>query len=259
MLYDLPDPDAQISSLVSVAPEMTPVPVYWEQPSRVKVYVDERFPILKVERIDPDIENYLLFGIDSRSSYEERARADSIMIVSVDNRNKCIKLTSILRDTQVDIPGRTSPGKINSAYVFGGIGLFINTINENFCLDIQRFAMVDMWSAEKVIDAMGGLFLRIEENEVEQLNMNLNLTNRIFSKIEKPVSHIKTAGLVLLNGRQAVAYGRIRKIGSDILRTERQRRILTELIKQFKSTSLSSKMAVVDELVRSFETNTPKN
>ncbi|MHB8963748.1 MAG: LCP family protein [Saccharofermentanales bacterium] len=259
MLDHMSDPneDEEESNSATSASSVK-VQTYWGN-GRVKVFVDPRFPIIRVEQKDPDVENFLIFGIDSRSADEQKARTDSMIIVTLDKKYNTIKLTSILRDTKVKIPGRTIPSKINAAYAFGGVGLMVNTINENFGLDIQRFAMVDMWSAESVIDAMGGISLNVTPDEVEYVNDGIRETNRLFSKSSERSPYISESGLLLLNGRQTVAYGRIRKIGSDLGRTARQRKVLTEMVRQFKASALSRKMSVLDLIVRSFESNVNKN
>ncbi len=251
-----PDDDAADGAL-SGQEQSKPVQAYWGT-GRVRVYVDPLFPIIREEQKDPDVENILVFGVDSRYAGQKASRSDSMMIVTLDRSSQTLKFTSILRDTKVKIPGRTEPAKLNAAYVFGGVGLLINTINENFDLDIQKFAMVDMWSAEKIIDAMGGISLTVRSDEVSYVNDGVRETNTIFSRNSEPSPFLEKGGLQLLNGRQAVAYGRIRKIGSDLGRTSRQRRILTELAKQFKAASLSAKMATLDELSQSFESNIDK-
>lgn len=226
---------------------------------RVRVYVDPRFPIEKVEPKSTDVENYLIFGVDARSAYEKQSRTDSLLIATVDKKNNSIKLTSIMRDTQVKIPGRTNPAKINAAYVFGGIGLLINTINQNFNLDIQKFAMVDMWSAENVINAMGGVNINVTSGEVKYINQEVTTANKMFKNISSTSPLLTRSGNLLLNGRQAVSYGRIRKIGNDQGRTLRQRTIMSQAIMKFKSSTVSRKLSVFEELSKSFESNISKS
>lgn len=259
ILDDLKEPDETdgTENASSSAGNSAPIS-YWGN-GRVKVYVNSKFPIVKVEQKDPDVENILLVGLDARASSQYESRTDSIMVVSIDKSNNSVKLTSFMRDTQVKIPGRTKPTKINAAYVFGGIGLLINTMNNNFELDIQKFAMVDMWSAEKVIDAAGGVTINIKPSEVEHVNKLVNSTNQLFKKISNPATALKKSGLQHLDGRQAVAYGRIRYIGNDQERTLRQRTVLSAMIQSFKKSSLSSKMAVFNVGSQAFETNIPKN
>ncbi|MHB1484787.1 MAG: LCP family protein [Saccharofermentanales bacterium] len=226
---------------------------------RVKLFVDPDFPIFMVPQKDPNVENILLIGIDARSASERQSRTDSILVVSIDKNNRSIKLTSFMRDTQVKIPGRSNPTKINSAYAYGGIGLLINTLNSNFDLDIQKFAMVDMLSSENIINAAGGVTIDVNKNEIRYINGGVSETNRLFKKFSKASPLITKSGLSLLDGRQAVAYGRIRYIGNDQERTLRQRTVLSALIISFKASPISRKMTVFNESFRSFETNMSKN
>ncbi len=252
ILDKLADPESETASAVAAKPQ------YWGS-GRVKLYVDSKFPIIKVDQINKNVENILVIGLDSRSAYEKQARTDSVMVVSVDKLNNSISLMSFMRDIQVIIPGRTIPCKINSAYVFGGIGLLINTLNTNFGLDIQKFAMVDMLSSENIIEATGGVDINIKINEVKQVNENMILTNRLFSKISTAAHNLTQPGLQHLNGRQAVSYGRIRYVGNDQGRTLRQRTILSALMLSFKQSSISRKMKVFETICESFETNITKD
>ena len=224
---------------------------------RCPVYVVSSIPIQKVEQKDPDVENILVFGVDSRSATTKAARTDTMMIVTIDTRNgsKTVKLTSILRDTQVVIAGRTLPNKLNSAYVFGGIGLMINTINHTFDLDIQKFIMIDLSSAEKIIDMTGGIHIVLLEKEIDWLNKNIDETNVLF-KNQTPVSqYILTAGDHLMDGRQAVAYGRIRKVDSDFQRTNRQRYVAKQLLKAFLEATVDRKYTALQAAFEGINTN----
>lgn len=157
-----------------------------------------------------EILNIALFGVDSRTSFKN-GRTDSIIIISLDKKHKKIKMSSIMRDTYVDIPGR-GMDKINHAYAFGGPELSLKTINQNFNMDIRDFATVNFEGLEHIVDAFNGVEINIKANEV---------------------SHVpgSSVGTQTLNGKQALAYSRIRKTGNgDFERTERQRIILEKLI-----------------------------
>lgn len=263
ILDDEPDPEDMDSKVVnnsspSVSYEKVPyVPQKWGS-GRINIYYDSRFPIRKVEKKDPDIENYLIFGIDALTVSETKSRTDSIIIATVDAKHNSIKLTSIMRDTKVFIEGRTGPSKINAAYVFGGVGLMINTINQTFNLDIQKFAMVDMYSSESIIDSVGGVYINVNKEEINFINNSVQGSNFKFKDFSPASPYVKESGYQLLNGRQSVGYGRIRKVGSDSARTQRQRNVLTQLIIQFKSAPFSKKLAFFDKVAGSFETNITK-
>lgn len=171
------------------------------------------------KKVTPKITNIALFGIDSRSP-EEKGRSDSIMIASLDTKHKKIKLTSIMRDTYVDIPNR-GMDKINHAYAFGGPELSLKTINQNFNMNIREFATVDFSGLEHIIDALGGVEVDIKDYEVKHI----------------PDSFV---GSQILNGKQALAYTRIRKSGDgDYERADRQRRVLEEIINKGLNTGIT--------------------
>lgn len=155
--------------------------------------------------------NIALFGIDQVDN-DDSGRSDVIMVMSIDKKNRTIKLCSIMRDTYVNIPGH-GKDKINHAYAFGGPQLATSTINSNFDLDIKDYASVSFASMAKVIDIVGGVDIDVYESEVPL------------------IKGVERAGLQHLNGEQAVDYMRIRYVGDgDYQRTERQRTVLAQII-----------------------------
>lgn len=156
-----------------------------------------------------NIINIALFGVDRRSA-KEIGRSDSIMIATLDKESKKIKLTSLLRDLYVEIPGR-GMDKLGHAYAFGGPQLAIKTINTNFDMNIREFATVDFDSFEKIVDILGGVEIDVKPSEVKHVQ-------------------VSTSGPQLLNGKQTLAYSRIRKVGTDYARTDRQRLVLEKII-----------------------------
>lgn len=165
------------------------------------------------------IMNIAFYGIDSQDK-GNKGRSDAILIASVNGKTGKIKLISIARDTYVDVPdhGKT---KINHAYAYGGPELAIQTINENFYLDIKDYVSVNFDSLADVIDELGGVDLEVSEAERKQINNYL-------LKGEK----LQESGQVHLTGPQAVSYSRIRKIDGDVMRGERQRKVLECLFKK---------------------------
>ncbi len=230
--------------------DLTDIP--WEAGGRTRVYVNPDFPIRKVEQKDDKIENILVFGVDSRGPSNIVCRADSLIIVTVDRRHDTIKLTSIMRDVRVNIEGRSNPDRINAAYAYGGVGLLINTINETFDLDIQRFAMFDFWSAASLIDSLGGVDLEVTDAEIPHLNHNLKEMNDLTGQM---VPDVTEAGELHLNGAQAIAWARIRKLDSDYMRTSRQRTVMMRLISKYSTASVSSLIGLANNGLSAFETN----
>jgi len=220
-----------------------------------RVYVVDGIPIQRMERKDPLVENILLFGVDSRSSEYIASRTDMIMILTIDQRNNAIKLSSIMRDTEVSVPGLTKGVKINSVYAYGGIGLFVNTLNQYFDLDIQEFVMVDMLGAEQVVDLAGGVSINVSASEIPYVNGGVSAANELFKDFSSPSAYLSISGLQRLNGRQTVAYARIRKIGTDTARTARQRKVLSALIEKFRNVDFSKKYDLLKRSLGSMSTN----
>ena len=168
------------------------------------------------------ITNIALFGLDSRQNAYE-GRSDAIMVASVNHDTGKVKLVSVARDTYVDIPGHGGD-KINHAYAYGGAELAIQTLNENFGMDITDYVSVNFDSLAVVIDAMGGIDLEVSELERQQINAYLLAGEPLWE-----------TGMVHLTGPQAVSYARIRKIDGDDMRTQRQRNVLACLFEKAKT------------------------
>lgn len=179
-----------------------------------------------------DIKNIALFGVDST---ENSGRSDSIMILTINNKDNKLKITSLMRDSYVSIDGH-GKDKLNHAYAFGGPELAVRTINENFDLNISDFVTVNFSSLPKVIDAVGGVEIDVDGEELKFINDYINDLN---FKNKTNYATINKTGLQHLNGTQAMAYCRIRYTsGGDYKRSDRHREVLENLIK--KSTSISA-------------------
>jgi len=186
------------------------------------VSVYGKTPIYKVPQKDPNIENILVLGTDSRDVTRERGRSDAIIILSYNKKTGAIKMVSVLRDCLVPIEGR-GWNRITAAYSFDGVGLAVNTVNRLFDLDIQRFVVVDFNGVTDFIDRAGGVTISLTQKEVDYL------TNYSGGKVKYNV------GPNNFNGDRALAYMRIRKIDSDFKRTERQRNVIVTLAKKILS------------------------
>lgn len=201
--------------------------------------------------------NIALFGLDRRSK-EEKSRADSIMVANINFETKTINLVSILRDTLVDIKGH-GKDKLNHSYAYGGPELSMETINSNFDLDINKYVSVDFFSLAKVIDIIGGVDIDLKDYETNQINQNLNEINGI-EKLPKETDYIQGSGLKNLNGRQAVAYCRIRKEGNgDYERTQRQRNVLKAILLKYEKLDSGKRFEVGMEMMSQVNTNIPIN
>lgn len=166
-----------------------------------------------VEKEYKEWENILLLGGDSRST-DAYERTDSMIIISINRDESLVKMTSIMRDTWVSIPGHKH-NKINAANVFGGPELAVETVNQNFGTDIEDYVIVNMSDMAKIIDLMGGIDIEISEAEMNEINAGDN-----------GGVVLDGAGVVHLNGAQSVTFSRIRYIDSDYKRVMRQQRVL---------------------------------
>lgn len=242
--------------------------------------------------LDNSIKNIALFGVDSRSDSFE-GLSDVIMILTVDNRHHSIKMTSVMRDTRVPIEGETLSGgyldnwdtKINTAYMEGGPQLAIRTLNRHFGLDITGYVTINFVNMAAIVDAFGGVDMYVSGEEVLEINRNLwNLSQEVEEQkaidMENGVFHERNyavveegdyipdlngkvdmqngtfqGGTFHLNGNQAVAYGRIRYVGSDYGRVERQQKVLTGLVQRLKSLGVTDYPGLIRQLMPYCETN----
>lgn len=171
-----------------------------------------------------------LYGVDSReSNLNQGTNSDCIIIVSINNDTKEVKIVSIYRDTLFKIQNDSKmTHKVNYAYQSGGALTSINTLNANLDLQITDYIAVDFNAMADIIDALGGVEVSIEEDEIN--NLNRNLAEQI-SLSGKYSDGIYETGVQTLKGQQAVAYSRIRSTGlGDITRTERQREVLLSIV-----------------------------
>lgn len=171
-----------------------------------------------------EITNIVFYGVDSRSM-SFSGLSDVIMIMSIDEANDTIKLTSVLRDSRVymgDDYTWTSTGydKINHAYSYGGAEFAIKTLNTNFGLDVQDYVTVNFYYMAEIIDAFGGVDIELSSTEIDVINSMVSSSDYLNA----------SAGTVHLNGNQAVAFSRIRKIDSDNERAIRQQEVLSALL-----------------------------
>lgn len=181
-----------------------------------------------------DLVHIMLVGQDRRPGEHYLTRSDAMILCTFNKQNKTITLTSFMRDLYVEIPGY-KPNKMNSAYSRGGMSLLRKTMMENFGIPVNAFIEVDFSGFTKVIDVLGGVNIHLTQAEANHLNgmHNWNLT----------------AGTNRLNGDQALQYSRIRAIGNDFGRTERQRNVINSVIAGCKSMSLPQLNNLLNQLL----------
>ena len=196
----------------------------------------------------------LLLGTDSRTSQQE-SRTDTMVILSVNTVTNEVKLTSIMRDVWVNIPGHGN-SKLNAACVFGGPELTIQTINEAFDMDIEYYVLLNMQCLVAIVDALGGVRMDISGSEAKAINRLFASDRNAHDSNTKFAGDSVSAGSqVLLNGKQALAFARIRKSDSDYVRTDRQRRLLITIARQLQQQDLLTLANVVASLFEYVETN----
>ena len=194
------------------------------------------------------ITNVLLIGTDART-LDEASRADSIIIATLDNNNKQIRLTSLFRDTLVNIPGH-GEGKLNAALAYGGPELLIETIKETYGISLDKYVIINFWGFEAIIDQMGGLELNVEDYMLDELNKYIGEST---GGNDCPVTE---PGLQVLNGKQALSYARIRKgVGDEYARTDRQREVLMKVAEKLKETKPSKYLGIMNNMLEYIKTN----
>lgn len=185
-----------------------------------------------------------LFGGDSREGQlEEGTHADTIIIASINNKTKEIRMASVYRDTLLK---QESGGyhKANNAYFHGGPQEAINMLNRNLDLDIQDYVTVDFKALSDVIDLLGGLEIEVTDAEAKMLNEYVDETASVAGKESH---HLEGGGTYNLDGPQAVTYARLRKLeGGDYKRTERQRLVIQKIFEKVIHTNISTINDIID-------------
>lgn len=200
------------------------------------------------------ITNILLVGTDGRTT-KEASRSDSMMILTIDNKHKSLKLTSLARDTYVSIPGH-GDAKLNAAFAYGGIGLLIDTIESNFKLDIQNYAIVDFFSFMDIVDTLGGVVVDVKSSEISELNKFIPECYEFNTNPKKgEIKYVNNSGNQKLNGYQALAYGRIRKNDSALERDRRQRSLIEGMMTGVKNLSVTKYPELLNSILPYIKTN----
>ncbi len=174
------------------------------------------------------ITNIALFGVDQRK--DENCRSDAIMVMSVDKKHGKIKVVSLMRDSLVSIDGH-GQNKLAHAYFYGGPELAIKTINQTFGLNIKEYVTVNFNELAQIVDAVGGVTVNVKAKECKYLNKNLREQAK-YDNFKAKEYYISEGGKYKLNGQQALAYARIRKLDSDFVRTDRQRTVLRQIFNE---------------------------
>lgn len=232
-----PAPEESAEPEASVEPTATPEPTMSpEEAARQyeefdeSIYEEPKVTISKddiaiTEGLDKDWRNILLLGSDARPD-SGRGRTDAMLILSFNERTYEVKLTSLMRDIWTEMYGR-APQKLSAAHVFGGAELTIRTINEDFGMNIEDYVLINMDGFEKVIELMGGINMDITEAEMQYINESYNSKEELISE-----KLTECGEGTLLNGEQALAYVRLRKLDNDWERTARQRKLIIAVVQK---------------------------
>lgn len=193
--------------------------------------------VLELNKNLPDnVVNILLIGIDSRSAEldESNQHGDVMIVVSINKDDGTIKLTSILRDLYVTIPGYKSKNRINVAYKRGGGELAMRTVNHNFELNVEHYIVINFYGLASIIDSLGGIDIELTKQEAGAINAYIKKNPPKYDNQGDDYERIpleKVSGVQHLDGIQAVMYARLRSIDNDFARTARQRNLLELLLK----------------------------
>lgn len=203
----------QLQQTMAETPEITAEPV--EEQKKPKVYV--------------------VFGIDQDEG--DRGRSDCILLCSLSD-DGVVRLCSLARDTLVKIPGTGQETKLGHAYAKGGPELAMQTIQENFGLQVQGYASINFTQMAELVDMMGGVELQLTQKEWDYLGLKQPYLGRI-----------------KLDGQQALRYSRIRSIDSDDMRTARQRQVVSALLKNVCNVPRSQLPELIVEGMKMCRTN----
>lgn len=226
---------------VTIPPESIPIPTAPEE-------------FLQHEKLV----NIMLVGQDRRPHENYRTRSDSMILCTFNLVDNTLTMTSFMRDLYVQIPGHGG-NKMNAAYQWGGMPLLSETMMLNFGVHVDAFVEVDFSGFQKVVDTLGGVEVTLTEQEAKYMNSfywGAGIDNSNWNL---------TAGTHTLNGEQALSYSRIRMVATitgannDFGRTERQRRVLGEVLKQCKSMDFATAYALVQELIPMVKTDISPN
>ena len=210
----------------------------WGKVNKVDLNKEDIAVSTGVEDNLANFRNVAILGIDSREdTYSKGNRSDCIIIASINNNTKDVKMLSVYRDTYVQIEGH-GLDKITHAYSYGGAELALNTLNTNLDLNIEEFVVVNFDAVKDAVNNIGGVTINITDEEASH------------------ISGIDKAGTYNLTGEQALAYARIRHAeGGDYKRTERMRDVIAAIVEKVKTFNISQINKFIDEMLPKIYTN----
>lgn len=222
---------------------------------------------LEVRGNTKSVTNYLLLGVDSRDG-SFYGRSDTMMIASLNKKQKKVKLITLMRDTWANIPdeetGSSYTAKLNAAYAYGGFDLLSKTIEKNFCLDIDQYVAVNFDAFTAAVDAFGGVDMELDDNVVTWIpakdpgDPDRFAMDKRFNQIRTPIGY--SAGTYHLKGFQALAFCRVRYAypNSDFSRQQNQRKMVGALIDTAKTSNPMKLYGVMKNVLPYVTTNIPQ-
>lgn len=201
--------------------------------------------------------NIALFGVDSRKGKLGKGqRADTMMIASINRDTGDVKLCSVYRDTYLNL-GNDKYNKANSAYAQGGPEQALNMLNWNFDMDIKEYVTVGFDALISTIDALGGVDIDVHENEISYLNdyQRSMFVEKEGDPLNENIVKVTKSGMQTLSGLQATAYCRIRYVGDDYGRTERQRKVLMACMDKAKQANPAKLVEILNSVLENVSTN----
>ena len=220
-------------------------------------YVDiDESKISVTEGVEEKLQGYrtiAIFGVDSRDNeLVKGTRSDCIILATINEKTKQVSLTSVYRDTYLELTGRDLD-KVTHAYAYGGAEMAISTLNTNLDLNIKEFVTVNFESVVDIVNAVGGVSMNITSDELKYINGYIDEINKVTGN---SAGHVSKTGTQTLNGVQALAYGRIRyTAGGDYKRTERMRDIMMAVVDKAKKMSIGQLNSLADTLLPIVYTN----
>lgn len=207
-------------------------------------------------RHEDGVINILLLGVEAIGYGQKGGHTDTIMIATMNTNTGSLKLTSLLRDTWVTIPGYGEQ-RINTAYAKGGVEALYETIAQNYDLQLDGYALVGFDAFEKIIDTLGGVEIELTAEEAQYLNTTNYISNKAYRNV--------VPGKQRLNGNQALGYCRIRKVATldgsnyDMGRTSRHRRVINAAFSELKTDAVSDLVNLVNNVLPLIETDIRKS
>lgn len=198
--------------------------------------------------------NILLIGVDSRSK-DISGRSDTMILLTVDIENNVIKMTSFLRDTYVEIPGKSN-NRLNSAYVFGGFDLLARTLQKNFGVKPDAYVVVNLSGLTRIIDKLGGVYVDVDGKKIDRINAVIYWYNKqVLGLSNLRDGYLTKGGRQKLTGKQAEAWARYRYSETDMKRAERQRELIEIIFNRICEMSLTELVSFAMENMDLVKTN----